>query len=126
MNKIKFKVIKEKNGFSASAKHHENHLFAEGETPSDLKKSTISAVHAVYPATKKEEIEQSIVLIHNIRTIFDFLPIKKKALAKRIKMNPSLLTQYAEGIKKPSKKQLERIQSGIVQLGKELIELELY
>ena len=120
MNKIKFKVTKEKTGFSATAKYHEHHFFAQGKTPKELKENVLGAVHVVYPETSKKQINQNIELMHSIKTIFEFLPIKKKLLAERIEMNPLLLIQYTKGTKKPSKKQIERIKSGLVDLGKEL------
>jgi len=40
-------------------------------------------------------------------------------------MNQSLLSQYVNGKKKPSKKQVERIVDGLHDIGKELIELTL-
>ena len=51
--------------------------------------------------------------------------INSKHLAVRIGMNESLLSQYVNGKKKPSKKQVERIVDGLHQIGQELIELTL-
>jgi hypothetical protein len=39
-------------------------------------------------------------------------------------MNETLLSQYVNGIKKPSQKQTEKILAGIKSLGKELQQLE--
>ena len=51
--------------------------------------------------------------------------INSKHLAKRIGMNESLLSQYVNGKKQPSKKQIERIIDGLHEIGKELTELIL-
>lgn len=40
-------------------------------------------------------------------------------------MNPTLLSQYVQGYKKPSEKQKMKILMGIHQIGKELSEIEL-
>ena len=40
-------------------------------------------------------------------------------------MNETLLSQYVNGIKKPSKKQVNRIVDGLHEIGRELMELTL-
>jgi hypothetical protein len=40
-------------------------------------------------------------------------------------MNPTLLSQYVQGHKKPSKNQTEKILGGIHQIGQELSEMNL-
>jgi len=50
--------------------------------------------------------------------------INAKFLAKKIGMNPTLLSQYVQGRKKPSENQTEKILSGIHQIGKELMEIQ--
>jgi hypothetical protein len=49
--------------------------------------------------------------------------INAKFLAEKIGMNPTLLSQYVQGRKKPSETQTEKILSGIHQIGKELSEI---
>jgi DNA-binding transcriptional regulator YdaS (Cro superfamily) len=51
--------------------------------------------------------------------------LNAKHLAEKIGMNPTLLSQYVKGHKKPSPKQTERILEGIHQVGKELSEINL-
>jgi transcriptional regulator with XRE-family HTH domain len=46
-------------------------------------------------------------------------------LAKRIGMNPALLSQYVHGKKKPSLKQTEKIIDGIQRIGQELVDIKL-
>jgi hypothetical protein len=46
-------------------------------------------------------------------------------LAKRIGMNPALLSQYVHGKKKPSLKQTEKIIDGIQRIGQELADIKL-
>jgi DNA-binding transcriptional regulator YdaS (Cro superfamily) len=50
--------------------------------------------------------------------------INAKFLAKKIGMNPTLLSQYVQGRKKPSETQTEKILAGIHQIGKELTEIQ--
>ena len=54
-----------------------------------------------------------------------FLELISKFLANRIGMNPTLLSQYVSGVKKPSQKQNQKIIDGIQMIGKELAELSL-
>lgn len=49
--------------------------------------------------------------------------LNAKYLAEKIQMNPSLLSQYIQGKKKPSEQQTQRIFRGIQEIGKELSEL---
>ena len=51
--------------------------------------------------------------------------INAKFLAEKIGMNPTLLSQYVQGHKKPSESQTEKIISGIQQIGQELSEINL-
>jgi transcriptional regulator with XRE-family HTH domain len=62
----------------------------------------------------------------DFKQFFDYYKvINSKHLEKRIGMNESLLSQYVNGKKNPSKKQVERIIDGLHQIGKELTELIL-
>jgi transcriptional regulator with XRE-family HTH domain len=57
---------------------------------------------------------------------FDYYKIiNASALGSRIGMDKTLLSQYVNGHKKPSHKQVEKIMNGIKQLGNELASLEL-
>ena len=49
--------------------------------------------------------------------------INAKFLAERIGMNPTLLSQYVQGRKKPSMLQTEKILIGLNEIGKELSEI---
>jgi hypothetical protein len=51
--------------------------------------------------------------------------LNPKFLAEKIGMNPTLLSQYVQGHKKPSENQTEKILSGIHQIGQELSEINL-
>ena len=51
--------------------------------------------------------------------------LNAKFLAEKIGMNPTLLSQYVKGHKKPSPAQTEKILSGIHQIGQELSDINL-
>jgi len=51
--------------------------------------------------------------------------INARFLADKIGMNPTLLSQYVQGRKKPSEMQTEKILLGIHKIGQELSEINL-
>ena len=51
--------------------------------------------------------------------------LNAKFLAEKIGMNPTLLSQYVQGHKKPSDKQTQKILAGIHQIGQELSGINL-
>ena len=53
-----------------------------------------------------------------------FAPVKQTAVALKAGMNPSLLRQYARGIKHPSLEQAKRIEDAIHQLGRDLLKIK--
>lgn len=78
-----------------------------------------------------EEINQ-IIKPDQIKLELDFQQffqyynvINAKVLAEKIGMNPTLLSQYVSGKKKPSEAQSQKILTGINRIGKELSELKL-
>ena len=62
----------------------------------------------------------------DIRDFFNlFAPIKQTAVALKAGINPSLLRQYARGIKHPSLEQAKKIESAIHQLGRDILKIRL-
>jgi len=51
--------------------------------------------------------------------------VNSKALAEKIGMNPTLLSQYVRGHKKPSSQQSQKILYGINRIGQELAEMKV-
>ena len=51
--------------------------------------------------------------------------LNSRFLADKIGMNPTLLSQYVQGHKKPSSSQTKKILTGIHQIGQELSEINL-
>ncbi|MNE67405.1 hypothetical protein D3C80_1630100 [compost metagenome] len=70
--------------------------------------------------------EEELKITLDLSQFFTFYKeINSKALASRIGMNESLLSQYVNGQKKPSEKQLDKILNGIRSLGRELAAIDL-
>jgi predicted transcriptional regulator len=70
--------------------------------------------------------ERDIKLDIELKQFFQFYRvINAKFLADRISMNPTLLSHYVQGRKKPSATQTEKILKGIREIGKELSDLSI-
>ena len=121
---IKLIVEKTKTGFSAYAE--EQPIYSTGRNISELMENALEASNLFL------EEEGVYVKMENLNFEIDFKQffqhyrvINSKFLADKIGMNPSLLSQYVQGHKKPSSIQTKKILSGIQQIGKELSEINL-
>jgi predicted RNase H-like HicB family nuclease len=122
--KIKMVVEKTETGFSAFSEEYP--VYTTGRTISEL-------IDNAYEASNLYFEDQNIQVSHeNLKFEIDFKQffqyykvINSKFLASKIGMNPTLLSQYVQGHKKPSESQTEKILSGIQQIGKELSEINL-
>jgi predicted RNase H-like HicB family nuclease len=122
--KITIIVEKTDSGFSAYSEKYP--IFTTGKTIPDLIDNAYEAVNFYFE-------EQSIQVSHeNLKFEIDFKQffqyyrvLNSKFLAEKIGMNPTLLSQYVQGRKKPSDKQTKKILMGIHQIGQELSEINL-
>ena len=113
-----------RTGFSAYAQEYP--IYTSAETIPALLDNAFEAANLYFE-------EENIIITHeNIKLEIDFKQFFKyyrvlnsKFLAKRIGMNPTLLSQYVQGRKKPSDKQRDKILFGIHQIGQELSEINL-
>jgi len=122
--KIKMIVEKTDTGFSAYSEDYP--IFTTGKTIPEL-------INNAYEAAQLFFEEENIKINHeNIKFEIDFKQffqyykvLNSKFLAEKIGMNPTLLSQYIQGRKKPSENQTEKILTGIQQIGRELSEMNL-
>ncbi|MBL4888300.1 MAG: helix-turn-helix transcriptional regulator [Flavobacteriaceae bacterium] len=122
--KIIMIVEKTDTGFSA---------FSEGYPVFTTGKSIPELINNTYEATELYFEDDVVKFNHNdikfeidFKQFFKFYKvINAKFLAEKIGMNATLLSQYVQGHKKPSAKQVEKILSGIHQIGKELSGINL-
>lgn len=117
-------VEKTDTGFSAFSVDYP--IFTTASSVVELMKNAYEAVALYF------EEEQATISPENVKFEIDFQQFFKyykvlnaKFLAEKIGMNPSLLSQYVQGHKKPSHKQTEKILSGIHQIGRELSDINL-
>ena len=122
--KLVFILEKTKTGFSAYASDYP--IFTTGKSIPELLENAYDAANLFFG-------EEEIRLTHvNINYEIDFEQFFKyyrvlnsRFLAERIGMNPTLLSQYIQGRKKPSDKQRDKILYGIHKIGQELSEINL-
>ena len=117
-------VEKTDTGFSAYSTEYP--IFTTGKTITELMNNSLEAANLNFE-------EENIIITHeNLKFEIDFQQffqyykvLNAKFLADRIGMNPTLLSQYVQGHKKPSVAQTEKILYGIRQIGHELSEINL-
>ncbi len=128
MKKLKKKInmIVEKTGTGFSAYSEDKPVFTTGKTIPELVNNAYEALNLHF------ENQEIVVTSENIQFEIDFKQffqyykvLNSKFLAEKIGMNPTLLSQYVQGHKKPSSKQTEKILSGIHQIGQELSAINL-
>ena len=119
-------LILEKTDTGFSAYTVDYPIFTTGKTITELLENAFEAANLFFE-------EEDIKLTHdNIKFEVDFKQFFKyyrvlnsKFLAERIGMNPTLLSQYVQGRKKPSDNQRDKILFGIHKIGQELSEINL-
>jgi predicted RNase H-like HicB family nuclease len=122
--KIDMIIEKTKTGFSAYAKDYP--VYTTGKTIADLINNTYEAVALYFEDKKIKVTHQNINFEVDFKQFFQYYKVlNAKFLAEKIGMNPTLLSQYVQGHKKPSDQQTDKILYGIHQIGRELSELNL-
>jgi predicted RNase H-like HicB family nuclease len=123
--KINLIVEKTSTGFSAYAEKFP--VYTTGESMSELKRNIVEALNLYNEEMDLPMVKETQVGIRlDLPQFFEYYKvINAKALSTRVGMNQSLLAQYVGGQKKPSQKQIEKIISGIRELGQELLELQI-
>jgi predicted RNase H-like HicB family nuclease len=120
--KILMIVEKTETGFSAYAKN--NPIFTTGSSIPELINNAYEATELFVEEMSANEIEVNFEI--DFKQFFQYYKVlNAKFLAEKIGMNPTLLSQYVQGRKKPSPKQTEKILKGIHQIGQELTGLTL-
>jgi len=121
--KIKIIVGKTETGFSAYSDDFS--IFTTGRTVPELINNAYEATQ-LYFEDKYEITQDNLKFEIDFEQFFKYFKvINSKFLAERIGMNPTLLSQYVQGRKKPSENQTAKILSGIHQIGQELSDVNL-
>ena len=117
-------VEKTDTGYSAYSEKYP--VFTTGRTVTELIDNLIDAMNLFLEDQNEYVSHKNIKLNFDFKLFFQYYRVlNSKFLAERIGMNPTLLSQYVQGKKKPSSKQTHKILTGIHEIGKELSELNL-
>jgi predicted RNase H-like HicB family nuclease len=121
-SKKKIVVIIEKTetGFSAYAADYP--VYTTGSTMIEVMDNIKEAFSLYFDPIKTADLNISVQI--DFKQFFQYYKVlNSKVLAKNIGMNPTLLSQYVRGHKKPSEKQRRRILYGINKIGHELADI---
>lgn len=122
--KIKMIVEKTNTGFSAFSEDFP--IFTTGKTIPELINNAYEAVQLYFEGENIKISLENIKFEIDFKQFFQYYKVlNSKFLAEKIGMNPTLLSQYVQGKKKPSESQTEKILTGIQQIGRELSEMNL-
>ena len=122
--KIKMIVEKTDTGFSAFSEDFP--IFTTGKTVPELINNTYEAAQLFFEEENIKISHENIKFEIDFKQFFQYFKVlNSKFLAEKIGMNPTLLSQYVQGKKKPSENQTEKILAGIQQIGRELSEINL-
>lgn len=122
--KIDITVEKTKTGYSAYA--DDMNVFSTSNDIRILYKNLVEALNLYYEEKGYFVTVANLKLNLDLQQFFQhYKVLNANFLAKRIGMNPTLLSQYVRGKKYPSTKQTNKIIDGIQTIGKELSDINL-
>ena len=111
-------------GFSAYAVEYP--IYTTGQTFAELPDNAYEAANLYFESEGIKVTQENIRFEIDFKQFFQYYRVlNSKFLAERIGMNPTLLSQYVQGRKKPSDSQAEKILTGIRRIGQELSEINL-
>lgn len=120
--KLKVMIELTKTGYSAYLEDYS--VYTTGNTVSELLNNILEATQFYFEDSYKVTHSNFIYEIDLEQFFKHYRVLNAKFLANRIGMNPTLLSQYVQGHKKPSQKQTKKILDGIQQIGHELSEMK--
>lgn len=129
MKKLKKKIdiTVEKTDTGYSAYTVDMSVFTTGKDIPELYANLIEALNLAYEEMGYEVTSDNLKLNLDLQQFFRYYKVlNANFLARRIGMNPTLLSQYIRGKKHPSSKQNEKIIKGIQSVGKELADINLF
>ena len=122
--KIRMIVEKTDTGFSAFSEDYP--IYTTGRTITELLDNAFEAASLFFEDDKIQITRDNLKFEIDFKQFFQYYKVlNSKFLADKIGMNPTLLSQYVQGHKKPSDSQTEKILLGIHQIGQEFSEINL-
>jgi predicted RNase H-like HicB family nuclease len=122
----KYGMIIEKTDTGFSAYSTDFPVFTTGDSMNEVFENSVEALNFFFEEKNLVVNPDQIKLEIDFQQFFQYYNvINAKVLAEKIGMNPTLLSQYVSGKKRPSEAQSQRILTGINRIGKELSEINL-
>lgn len=122
--KISMTVEKTDTGFSAFSNDYP--IYTTGRTITELLENAFEAANLYFGGENIKISHENLKFEIDFKQFFQYYRVlNSKFLADKIGINPTLLSQYVQGHKKPSEAQTEKILLGIHQIGQELSEINL-
>jgi|SRR6185312_10398047 len=127
MKALKFNVERTSTGYSAYREEKNGIIITTGANLGELRKNILEAHNLHLEENGKKVVSaDQIALQFDLPSFFEFYPeINTSALGNRIGMHKSLLSEYINGKRIPSDKQVHKILNGVKELGKELTQIEI-
>jgi predicted RNase H-like HicB family nuclease len=122
--KIRMIVEKTDTGFSAFSEDYP--VYTTGHSINELMTNAYEAANLYFEEEEIKITHENLKFEVDFKQFFQYYKVlNSKFLANKIGMNPTLLSQYIQGHKRPSEAQTKKILSGIQQIGRELSEISL-
>lgn len=119
-------MIVEKTDTGLSVFSEDYPIFTTGRTIPELMENALEAANLYFEEEDVKIVRENLKFEIDFKQFFlHYRVINSKFLADKIGMNPTLLSQYVQGHKKPSATQTKKILMGIHQIGQELSEINL-
>jgi len=110
-------------GYSTICHVGKDFVGTQGETLDELHFNNLEVTNLYGEENGHVWTLDEITFTYDLPSFFAFYSvINAKALSQRIGMNQSLLSQYINGVKRPSSAQTRRILDGVQKIGRELTE----
>ena len=124
MEKILLIVEKSKGELYGRVLYEDNLIIDSARSAKSLERKFKKLLHDFHGLDAKNIIFEHV---YDITALFDkFGYLNITSIAKRAKINPALLRQYASGVKYPSPSQAKKLENTIREIGKELSNVAVY
>ena len=122
MQTVNFLIEKVEGGYTAYAQGFS--ILSEGDTLDEVHANAREGLAEQRDYMGEDTTDVEVTFSYDIAALFDMCKfINVSALAERLGMNNSLISQYISGKKTPSHKQKQRILNMLHQIGRELTQL---
>lgn len=131
MKKLKIVIEKSSDSYGAYAENAKG-IYGAGDTVENCKQSILDAIETIKSFDENQipsilKGDYKIVYRFDTESLLNYYKgvLSNPAFEKLTGINQKLIHQYSTGLKKPREAQRKKIEKGLHDLGKELLEIEL-